>query len=149
MKESTLNAIERILVRVFDGDTGAARMLTINAQNFHSLRQFRMLKDFTVAGNRFWIPLLDAADAEFAWIVSQMPDGTKDYMVPLSKLLSLCIVQFHKISEGDVANHFLDFLMEEEAAAIIHDLDMKLILALESFSKDVRDTMVILPYYPR
>jgi len=148
LKETTLNTIERILVRVFDGDSSAARMLTINAQNFHSLRQFRMLKDFTVAGNKFWIPLLDAADAEFAWMVSHMPDGTKDYMVPLSKLLSLCIVEFHKISEGDVTNHFLDFLMEKEAAAIIHDLDMKLILALESFSRDVRDTMVILPYYP-
>ncbi|CAJ1936223.1 unnamed protein product [Cylindrotheca closterium] len=148
LEETTLNTIERILVRVFDGDPSAARMLTINAQNFHSLRQFRMLKDFTVAGNKFWIPLLDAADAEFAWMVSQMPDGTKDYMVPFSKLLSLCIVEFHKINEGDITNHFLEFLMEEEAAAIIHDLDMKLILALESFSRDVRDTMVILPYYP-
>lgn len=149
LEDGMHNTIERILVAVFQDEVGAARMLSIHAQNFHSLRQFRMLKDFTVAGKKFWMPLLDAADAELALIVSRMPDGTKEYIGPLSKLFSLCIVEFHKITDGDLTNHWLDFFMEEEAIKIIHDIDMKLILALESFSRDVREMMVALPYYPR
>ena len=39
--------------------------------------------------------------------------------------------------------------MEDAAAEIIHDIDMKLILALQSFSRDVKKMMVVLPYYPR
>lgn len=149
LEDGMHNTIERILVRVFQDEVGAARMLSIHAQNFHSLRQFRMLKDFTIAGKKFWMPLLDAADAELTLIVSRMPEGTKEYIGPLSKLFSLCIVEFHKISDGDLTNHWLDFFMEEEAINIIHDIDMKLILALESFSRDVREMMIVLPYYPR
>ena len=39
--------------------------------------------------------------------------------------------------------------MEEEAADIIHVIDMKLILALESFSRDIKEITVVLPYYSR
>ena len=107
-----------------------------------------MLKDFTIAG-KFWIPLLDAADEEFIGAVSKLPDNAKEYLSPLSSLFSLCVAQFHKISEGDLTKDWLDFLMGDEAAEVIHDIDMKLILALESFSRDIKETMLVLPYYPR
>lgn len=143
-----LDALERVLVRVFYEQETASQNLTIHASNFHSLRQLRMLKDFTIAGH-FWIPLLDAADAELAWLVSQMPQNAQEYTGPLSSLFSLCVAQFHKISEGDLTLDWLDFLLEDDAVSIIHDIDMRLILALESFSRDVREMMVVLPYYPR
>ena len=78
-----------------------------------------------------------------------MPENAQDLLIPLSSLFSLCVVQFHKIGEGDLTTHWLDFLMEEEAVAIIHDIDLKLILMLESFARDVNEMMVVLPYYPR
>lgn len=148
LKDSFLDVLERILVRVFGTQDSASRMLTIHSSNFQTLRQFRMLKDFTIAG-KFWIPLLDAADEEFSWAVSQLPDNAKEYLSPLSSLFSLCVVQFHKINSGDLTKDWLDFLLEDETIDIIHDIDMKLILALESFSRDVKETMLVLPYYPR
>ncbi|KAL3902589.1 MAG: hypothetical protein SGILL_010773, partial [Bacillariaceae sp.] len=147
LQDSFLDALERILVRVFGAQDAASRMLTIHSSNFQTLRQFRMLKDFTIAG-KFWIPLLDAADEELSWAVSSLPDNAKDYLSPLSSLFSLCVVQFHKINSGDLTKDWLDFLLEDEAVDIIHELDMKLILALESFSRDVKETMLVLPYYP-
>jgi hypothetical protein len=148
LKESVLEMLERIFVRAFSKDEVASRMLNIHCSNFQNLRQFRMLKDFTIAG-KLWIPLLDAADEEFSWAVSKLPANAQEYLSPISSLFSLCVVQFHKMDEGDLTKDWLKFLMDEEAADIIHDLDMKLILALEQFSRDVRDTMVVLPYYPR
>ena len=148
MLDGVLDILERILVRVFAKDEEASRMLAIHASNFYSLRHFRMLKDFTIAG-KLWIPLLDAADAEFSWAVSRMPENAKDLMCPLSSLFSLCVVQFHKIGQGDLTKDWLDFLLEEEAMDIVHDINMKLILALESFSQDIKEMMVVLPYYPR
>ena len=143
-----LDVFERVLVRVFHKEDVASRMLSIHASNFHTLRRFRMLKDFTIAG-KMWIPLLDAADAEFSYMVSRMPENAKDLMCPLSSLFSLCTLQFHKISDGDLTKDWLDFMLEDEAVSIIHDIDMKLILALESFSRDIKEMMVVLPYYPR
>lgn len=148
VQDWVLDTLERVLVRVFDEQQVAFQMLSIHASNFRSLRQLRMLKDFTVAG-KFWMPLLHAADAEFSFLVSKMPEGAKEYMVPLSSLFSLCVLQFHKISEGDLTKDWLNFLLEEEAVNIIHDIDVKMILALESFSRDVKEMMVVLPYYPR
>jgi hypothetical protein len=148
LEDAVLDILERIMVRVFHKEDVASRMLSIHSSNFHTLRQFRMLKDFTIAG-KLWMPLLDAADAEFSWVVSRMPEHAKDLMCPLSSLFSLCVVQFHKISEGDLTKDWLDFLLEDEAVDIIHDIDMKLILALESFSHDIKEMMVVLPYYPR
>mmetsp|Transcript_6663 Transcript_6663/g.16239 ORF Transcript_6663/g.16239 Transcript_6663/m.16239 type:complete len:905 (+) Transcript_6663:2-2716(+) len=147
LRDSVLEMMERIFVRAFSKDEVASRMLNIHCSNFQSLRQFRMLKDFTIAG-KLWIPIFDAADEEFSWAVSKLPINAQEYLSPISSLFSLCVVQFHKMDEGDLTKDWLNFLMEEEAAEIIHDLDMKLILALEQFSRDVRDTMVVLPYYP-
>lgn len=143
-----LDAIERMLVRVFSKDAVACRMLIIHSSNFKTLRQFRMLKDFTIAG-KLWMPLLDAADEEFSCLVSNLPDNAKEFLSPIASLFSLCVVQFHKINEGDLTKDWLDFLLEDDAASIIHDIDMKVILALEAFSRDVKETMVVLPYYPR
>ena len=148
LKDQVLEILERIFVRAFSKDQLASRMLSIHCSNFQTLRRFRLLKDFTIAG-KLWIPLLDAADEEFSWAVSKLPENAKDYLSPISSLFSLCVVQFHKMDEGDLTKDWLNFLMEEEAADIIHDMDMKLILALESFSRDIKDTMVVLPYYPR
>jgi hypothetical protein len=148
LQTGVLDIFERILVRVFYKEEVASRMLSIHASNFHTLRDFRILKDMTISG-ALWIPLLDAADAEFSWAVSRMPDNAKDLMSPIANLFSLGVVQFHKIKQGDLTKDWLDFLLEDEAVRIIHDIDMKLILALESFSHDVKETMVVLPYYPR
>ena len=147
LQESMLEMMERIFVRAFAKDEVASQMLNIHCSNFQSLRRFRMLKDFTIAG-KIWIPLLDAADEEFSWAVSKLPSNAQEYLSPISSLFSLCVVQFHQMDEGDLTKDWLNFLMEEEAADIIHALDMKLILALEQFSRDVKDTMVVLPYYP-
>ena len=148
-QNDVLELFERILVRVFYSEELASRMLTIHASNFHSLRHLRLLKDFSVAG-RLWMPLLDAADEEFSWVASRMPENTKDFMSPLSSLFSLCVAQFHKIyATGDLSRDWLDFMLEDDAVRIIHDIDMKLILALESFSRDVKEMFLVLPYYPR
>jgi hypothetical protein len=148
MLDGVLNVLERIFVRVFHKEEDVSRMLAIHASTFSTLRHFRMLKDFTIAG-KLWIPLLDAADAEFSWVVSRMPENTKDLMSPIAKLFSLCVVQFHKISQGDLTKDWLDFLLEEEAVNIVHEINMKLILSLESFSREIKEMMVVLPYYPR
>jgi hypothetical protein len=143
-----LELIERILVRVFRHDNFASRTLAIHASNFHSLRQLRMLKDFTIAG-KLWIPILDAANEELHWAVSNMPENAKDLMVPLSNLFSLCVAQFHKLGAGDLTADWLKFLMEDEAVELINEIDMKLILAVEAACKDVKKVMLVLPYYPR
>ena len=147
-RDDVLELLERILVRSFHEEELATRMLTIHAANFHSLRHLRMLKDFSVAG-RIWIPLLNAADEEISWLVSNMPEKSKSIMCPLSSLFSLCVAQFHRISAGDLSKDWLAFLLDEDSVRIIHDIDMILILALESFSRDVREMMTVLPYYPR
>jgi hypothetical protein len=147
-RDDVLELFERILVRAYSKENLATRMLTIHATNFHSLRHLRMLKDFSIAGS-LWIPLFDAADEEFSWLVSHLPDNSKEFMCPLSSLFSLCVAQFHKINAGDLSKDWLEFLLEEDSMQIIHDIDMKLILALESFSRDVREMMMVLPYYPR
>jgi hypothetical protein len=148
VQPSVLDLFERILVRVYCREEQASRILTIHASNFHSLRHLRMLKDFSVAG-KIWIPLLNAADEEFSCVVTQLPENSKEFMCPLSNLFSLCVAQFHKINAGDLSKDWLDFLLEDDAVRIIDDIDMKLILSLEQFSRDIREMMEVLPYYPR
>ena len=145
-KDDTLDLVERILVRAFEKEELASRMLVIHASNFQSLRHLRMLKDFSTSGS-LWMPLLDAADEEFSWLVSQMPENSKDFMCPLSSLFSLCVAQFRCINDGDLSKDWLDFLLQEEAVRIVQEIDMKAILAVESFAKDVKETMTSLPYY--
>lgn len=147
-RDDMLELFERILLRAYNKEEVAIRMLTIHAANFHTLRHLRMLKDFSVAG-RIWIPLLNAADEEFAWLVSALPEKSKRIILPLSKLFSLCVAQFHKMNAGDLSGDWLAFLLEEDSVRIVHDIDMRLILALESFSRDVREMMTVLPYYAR
>ena len=55
--DDVLEFFERILVRVFCKDELASRMLMIHASNFTSLRHFRMLKDFSVAGRLRFVSL--------------------------------------------------------------------------------------------
>ena len=145
-RKDVLELLERIMVRVFQKEEVASRMLVIHACNFHSLRHLRLLKDFSTSG-RLWMPVLDAADEEFAWLVNQLPEQTKDILVPISDLFSLCVAHFHEIEQGDLTKDWMDFLFEEDAVKIIDDIDKKLILAVESFAKDVKDTMTVLPYY--
>lgn len=147
-RNDILDFFERILVRTYYREDAVTRMLNIHASNFTSLRHLRMLKDFSVAG-RIWIPLLDAADEECSYVVSRLPENSKEFMCPISSLFSLCVAQFHKINAGDLSKDWLEFLLEEDSARIIEDLDMKLILSLEAFSKDVREMLDVLPYYSR
>ena len=147
-REDMLELFERILVRAYYKEEVATRMLTIHAATFHSLRHLRILKDFSVSG-RIWMPLLDAADEELSWFVSTLPDNSKGLMLPVSRLFSLCVAQFHKINDGDLSKDWLAFLLEEESVQIIQEIDMLLILGLESFSRDIREMMTVLPYYAR
>ena len=125
-------------------------MITIHASGIHTLRQLRMLKDFTIAG-QLWIPMLDAADEELSWAVSRMPlqVASREIMVPVSKLFSLCVAQFHKIDDGNLMSDWMDFLLEDEAVRLIHEIDEKLILGVESLSRDVKEVLKTLPYYKR
>jgi hypothetical protein len=147
-RDDVLEILESILIRTYCKEEVASRMLGIHASNFHSLRHLRMLKDFSVAG-RIWIPLVDAADEEFSSVGAGLSENSKEFMCPISNLFSLCVAQFHKINAGDLSKDWLAFLLEDDAVRIIQEIDMKLILALEAFSRDVRDMMVVLPYYPR
>lgn len=147
-RNDVLDLFERILVRVFHKEALASRMLVIHASNFHTLRHLRLLKDFSTSG-RLWMPVLDAANEEFSCLIAQLPDGTKDLMLPISKLFSQCVAHFNKINKGDLTVDWMSFLFEDEAVQIIHEIDTKLILALESFSRDVKDMMLVLPYYSR
>ena len=147
-REDTLELFERILVRAYYKEEVATRMLTIHAATFHSLRHLRILKDFSVSG-RIWIPLLDAANEELSWFVSNLPDNSQGIMLPVSRLFSLCVAQFHKINDGDLSKDWLAFLLEEESVQIIQEIDMLLILGFESFSRDIREMMTVLPYYAR
>lgn len=147
-RNDVLEFFERILVRTYYREDAATRMLNIHASNFTSLRHLRMLKDFSIAG-RIWIPLLDAADEECSYVVSRLPENSKEFMCPISSLFSLCVAQFHKINAGDLSKDWLEFLLEDDSAQIIKDLDMKVILSLEAFSKDVREMLDVLPYYSR
>lgn len=147
-RDDILDLFERILVRVFHKEELASRKVMIHALNFHSLRHLRMLKDFSTSG-RLWMPVLDAADEEFSWMVSHLSPSTKEIMGPIASLFSLCVAQFHHIADGDLTKDWMDFLLQDEAVEIIHDIDMKLILALESLSRDVKEMMVVLPYYSK
>jgi len=141
-----LDFFGRILVRTYGDRPETVRMLTIHAVSFYSLRQLRILKNFAIAGG-IWMPLLDAANAELESLVLDLPENSKEYLVPISKLFSLCVSQFHKINAGDLSTDWLEFLLEEDSVKLIQEIDIKLILALQSFSKDVQEMLTVLPYY--
>jgi hypothetical protein len=56
------------------------------------------------------MPLVDAADAEFAWTVAtQIPANTKDFIQPISKLFSLGVAKFRKVRiEKTVGFYFVE-----------------------------------------
>jgi hypothetical protein len=143
---SMLEILQGIFVRVFQNNPVASRMISIHAFNMTSLRQLRMLKDFTIAG-KLWIPILEAADKELLFAVAKMPETSKRIMVPLSKLFTLGVAQFRVIGRGDLTADWMDFLMEDQAIKLIHEIDVELILSVESFSKDVKEVLTVLPYY--
>lgn len=147
-RDDTMSLLERILVRAYNKEQVATRMLTIHAANFHSLRHLRLLKDFSVSGV-IWLPILNAADEELSWLVSKMSEKSKELMCPLSNLFSLCVAQFHKINAGGSTRDWLDFLFEADSIRIIQEINTTLILALEAFSKDIKEKIMVLPYYPR
>ncbi|KAI2501154.1 hypothetical protein MHU86_13300 [Fragilaria crotonensis] len=143
----SLEILQRIFDRVFRNDPAASLMISIHASNMTTIRHLRMLKDFTISG-KLWIPMLDAADQEFTWIVSKLNDKSKSIMLPLSELFSLGVAQFHKIAGGDLTADWMDFLVEDKAIQLIHQIDVELILQVESFSKDVKEVMMSLPFFP-
>ena len=143
-----LDVIEHLMVRVYQKDSDASTMLNICAFNFHSFRHLRIFNNMAIAG-KLWKPLIDAADEEFAWAVSRMPENAKEYVEPFSKLFSLGVAKFHQINSNDLTSDWLDFLTEDEAVKIIQKLDLKLILNLEVFCCDLKEAMVVLPYYSR
>jgi len=148
-RDDILDLIERLLVRVFQKDSEAARMLSIYAYNATSFRHIRMLKNMPVSG-KLWGPLLDAAVEEFVSIVNALPDSGKVFIEPISKLFTLGVANFHKIRSGDInalTAHWLDFLAHEDAVETIQELDAKLRDSLDRFCKDVKEVMVVLPYY--
>ena len=100
-RDDVLEVMERTLVRVFDSKRKllrcSASSLLIVARFWH----FRMLNNIAILG-KLVEHLYDAADEEFALAVSRMPENTKDFVEPLSKLFSLGVASFHKIRAGDL-----------------------------------------------
>eukprot|EP00978_Attheya_sp_CCMP212_P000464 scaffold907_cov55-Attheya_sp.AAC.8 len=108
-RTDVLDIIERILVRVFNNDPEASAMLNIFAFNFCSFRHLRMLWNLEIS-RKILMPLVDAADAEFAWTVAtQIPANTKDFIQPISKLFSLGVAKFRKVRiEKTIGGHFVE-----------------------------------------
>jgi hypothetical protein len=147
-KDYILDIIERVFIRIFQRQDQASQMISIFSFNFRSFRQLRILSNMAISG-KLLIPILDAADEEFAWMVSRTPTQTKDFLTPLSKLFSLGVAHFHLIQKADAIGDWLDFLMEEDAVRMIQQLDRTLMLSVQGLCHDVREIMDILPYYSR
>jgi len=147
-KDYVLDIVERVLIRVFQRQQDACQMISIFSFNFRSFRQLRILSNMAISG-KLLTPILDAADEEFAWVVSKTPAQTKDFLTPLSKLFSLGVAHFHQIQAADATGDWLDFLMEEDAIRIIQQLDRTMMLNIQVLCNDVREIMDILPYYNR
>jgi len=145
-----LEVIERVLVRVFEREQDAAQIINIYSWTFRTFRHLRILNNIAIVGI-LWAPILDAADEEFAWAVSRSPANSQEYIRPISKLFSLGVARFHELhhSDSSVSADWLDFLKEDEAIKVIHDLDGALLLFLKNFCNDMKEMMYILPYYSR
>lgn len=148
LNNDIVELIERIMLKVFDEDIEASRILNIFAFNFHTFRHLRLFSNLSIT-EKLWTPILDAADYEFSQAVSSMPKETKDFIEPISNLFSLGVAQKHRLRNADIsAVKWLDFLMHDDAIKIIQELDQKLMMALDLFCKDVKNIMSIMPYYP-
>ena len=96
-----------------------------------------------------WTHILETAHAEFTWSVSRMSDNQFRYFGKQAcKIFALGILHFKTLRSGDPGD-WMDFLMEENAAQIIQEIDRKVVSMIESFCNDVKATMEILPYYSR
>jgi len=145
-RDNVLVLIERLMVRVYQKDAEACNMLSLYAFNFHSFRHLRLLNNMSIAG-KLWRPVLDAADEEFSWAVSRMPENAREFIEPISKLFSLGVARFRQMKANDLSADWLEFLNETQAVKIIQQLDLKLILNLESFCSDLKEMVTVLPYY--
>jgi len=145
-QDDVLETIERVLVRVFEKETEASRIVNIYSWNFRTLRHLRILNNMAICG-KLWDPVLDAANEEFSWAVSRAPPNTQTYFKPISKLFSLGVARFHELRSPDISAEWLDFLTEAESVKIIQELDVNLMRFLSNFCKDVEEMMDILPYY--
>lgn len=148
--DEILELIERLLIRVFEKDEEAVQVINIYSWSFRTLRHLRILVNIAIMGT-LWAPILDAADDEIVWAVSRTPEQTQEYIRPVSKLFSLGVARFHEIHKSDssVSLDWLDFLKEDEAIAIVQELDKALLQFLKRFCKDVKEMMYVLPYYSR
>jgi len=81
----------------------------------------------------FFNKFLDAADDEISWAVTRMPDNTKEFVVPLAKLFSLGVSSFRELKNAELATNWMNFLTEEPARSLIHELDMKVRHTLSLF----------------
>ena len=148
--DDVLETVERVLVRVFEKEQDAPLIINIYSWTFRTFRHLRIFNNITIVGN-LWAQILDAADEEFAWVVSRTPKNTHEYIRPISKLFSLGVARFHELCDSDssVSADWLDFLMEDEAIEIIQDLDGALLRFLKNFCNDIKEMMFVLPYYSR
>jgi hypothetical protein len=120
-------------------------MINIYAFNFDSLRHLRTLNNMPISA-KLWGTIFDAVEEELISILTEVPDQTKYFVEPLIKLFSLGVAKFHCIQSGDCNTDWLDFLLEEDAIKIIHELDMKVIECLNNFVTDVKQLFEVMPY---
>ena len=143
--DDVLELFGRVLLRVFSHDPECSMMINIYAFNFESLRYLRTLNNMAISA-KLWGTILDAIDDELTFILSEIPDQTKYFVEPLIKLFSLGVARFHSIQSGDSNTDWLEFLLEEDAVKLIHEMDMKIIDCLDAFCKDVKQLVEVMPY---
>ena len=138
---------ERIFVRVFQNNLSTSSSLNIYASSFRTLRELRILKDIQVAGV-IWMQILQAANEELYWIVSQMPSNTRQYGAIISKLFTLGVMHFHLVVSGE-ATDWSEFFCGDEAGVLVRELDLKIVRLVESFCEDLQNAAALMPYYER
>jgi len=136
---------ECIFVRVFQNSNDATTTLNIYASSFRSIRDLRVLQNVHVAG-KIWLNLFEASNEELCWKVSSLPPSTRKYGELISKLVTLGVMHFHLVVNGDAKN-WIDFLFETEAVELIHQIDMKVIEDLDLLCEEIKGTINDLPYY--
>ena len=143
--DDVLELFGRVLLRVFSHDPECSMMINIYAFNFESLRYLRTLNNMAISA-KLWGTILDAIDEELSFILSEIPEQTKYFVEPLIKLFSLGVAKFHCIQSGDSNADWLEFLLEEDAVKLIHEMDLKIIDCMDAFCKDVKQLVEVMPY---
>jgi hypothetical protein len=145
IQDEVLVLIDRVLERIFEKDPQSSMVINIMAFNFETMRHLRTLNNMHIAG-KLWETVLDAIDEELTFATSEIPEQTKYFLDPIVKLFSLGVVHFHSLQRGGSTADWLDYLMEDEAVAIIQELDFKLIHSLEALCNDIKQVFQVLPY---